>query len=128
MLFNGKFVACIKSIRFMADVMDTIKNRYVKLMGTEPPFFTDCNYTIEQFAADLGTNRSYASKFVNQELGVNFYTLLSKLRLAHFMKLYGNEKKCNISSLAKRSGFNNVFSFRRAFRREYGTTPSELLK
>lgn len=112
----------------MADVMETIKSRYVKLMGKEPPFFTDCNYTIEQFAADLGTNRSYASKFVNQELGVNFYTLLSKLRLAHFMKLYGNEKKRSISSLAKRSGFNNVFSFRRAFRREYGTTPSEYLK
>lgn len=128
MLFNGKFAACIKSIRFMANVINTIKSRYIKLMGKEPPFFTDSNYTIEQFAADLGTNRSYASKFVNEELGVNFYTLLSRLRLAHFMKLHGNGEKCSISSLAKRSGFNNVFSFRRAFRREYGTTPSEYLK
>lgn len=123
----------MRNIGFMADLMNSIKSRYVKLLGTEPPFFTDSSYTIEQFASDLGTNRSYASKFVNDELGVNFYTLLNKLRLAHFMRLKSKQEKSkqeksSISSLAKRCGFSNAFSFRRAFKREYGKTPSEYLK
>ena len=108
--------------------MNNIKSKYVKLLGTEPPFFTDSSYTIEQFASDLGTNRSYASKFVNEELGVSFYTLLSKLRLAYFMKQKSNRDKICISALAKKCGFSNDFSFRRAFKREYGKTPSEYLK
>lgn len=112
----------------MADVMNRIKSRYVKLLGEEPPFFTDCNYTIEQFAADLGTNRSYASRFVNEELGVSFYTLIGKLRLAHFMKLRNKDKRSSIGSLARSSGFNSAFSFRRTFRKEYGTTPGGYFK
>lgn len=118
----------MKNIRFMADVMNRIKSRYVRLLAAEPPFFTDSNYTIEQFAADLGTNRSYASRFVNGELGISFYVLLGKLRLAYFMKQKSNREKSNINSLAKKCGFRNAFSFRRTFKREYGMTPSEYLK
>ena len=101
---------------------------YMQLLTAKPPFFTAADCSIESFATDLGTNRSYASRFVNQELGVTFSTLLNKLRLAHFMRLKSKPEKSSISSLAKRCGFSNAFSFRRAFKREYGKTPSEYLK
>lgn len=112
----------------MADLMNSIKSRYLKLLGNEPPFFTNCNYTIEQFAADLGTNRSYASKFTNHELGLSFSALLNKLRLAHFMRLRNENPHASIGNLAKKCGFGNTFSFRRSFKAQYGKTPSEYLK
>lgn len=112
----------------MANVINTIKSRYIRLMSKEPPFFTDSNYTIEQFAADLGTNRSYASRFVNKELGMTFSTLLNKLRLAHFIKLKSERPNATIGQLAKECGFNNAFSLRRAFLKEYGMLPSEYFR
>lgn len=112
----------------MADVTGIIRKRYLTLLGNNPPFFTNKDYTIEQFAADLGTNRSYASRFVNKELGVTFSTLLNKLRLAHFIRQKSKRPDATIGDLAKECGFNNAFSFRRAFRQEYGTTPSEYFK
>ena len=112
----------------MADITGIIRKRYLTLLGNNPPFFTNKDYTIEQFAADLGTNRSYASRFVNKELGVTFPTLLNKFRLAHFIKLKNEHPDATIQQLAKECGFYNTFSFRRSFKAEYGTTPGEYLK
>lgn len=112
----------------MADVTGIIRKRYLTLLGNNPPFFTNKDYTIEQFAADLGTNRSYASRFVNKELGMTFSTLLNKLRLAHFIKLKSERPNATIGQLANECGFNNAFSFRRSFKAAYGKIPSEYLK
>lgn len=105
-----------------------IRRMYILLLAAKPPFFTAADYSIEQFAADLGTNRSYASRFINKELGVTFPTLLNKFRLAHFIRQKNEHPDATIGELAKECGFNNAFSFRRAFRQEYGTTPGEYLK
>lgn len=112
----------------MADVTGIIRKRYLTLLGNNPPFFTNKDYTIGQFAADLGTNRSYASRFVNKELGMTFSTLLNKLRLAHFIRQKSERPDATIGELAKECGFNNAFSFRRSFKAEYGKTPSEYMK
>ena len=105
-----------------------IRRMYILLLAAKPPFFTAADYSIEQFAADLGTNRSYASRFVNKKLGMTFSTLLNKLRLAHFIKLKSERPNATIGQLAKECGFNNAFSFRRCFKAEYGKTPSEYMK
>ncbi len=98
------------------------------LLGSMPPFFTDPAYSIEQFAADLGTNRTYASRFANDVIGLSFPALLNKLRLAHFMRLKSERPGERIGPLAKECGFTNTFSFRRTFRKEYGKSPSEYFK
>lgn len=105
-----------------------IKRMYMQLLTAKPPFFTVADYSIESFAADLGTNRSYASRFVNRELGVTFSTLLNKLRLAHFIKRKSENPQATIAHLAKECGFNSTFSLRRAFLKEYGMLPSEYFR
>ena len=112
----------------MADVTGIIRKRYLTLLGNNPPFFTNKDYTIGHFAADLGTNRSYASRFVNKELGMTFSTLLNKLRLAHFIKRKSENPQATIARLAKECGFNSTFSLRRAFLKEYGMLPSEYFR
>lgn len=101
---------------------------YLQLLTAKPLFFTAAEYSIEQFAADLGTNRSYASHFVNQELGVTFPTLLNKLRLSHFIRLKSENPDTAIGTLAKECGFNSTFSFRRSFKAEFGEIPSKYFK
>lgn len=112
----------------MADELNKIRNRYLKLLVEQPPFFINKGYTLEQFAVDLGTNRSYASKFTNMELGVTFPVLLNKLRIAHFLSLKNEKPASRIKELAEACGFKSSFAFRRAFKRIYGTSPSEYLK
>ena len=56
----------------MQDTSKEIGQRYALLLGEERPFFTNRNYSINDFAAALGTNRSYASRFGKTELGVTF--------------------------------------------------------
>lgn len=112
----------------MGNTNKEIKQKYMQLLSEKEPFFLDKNYSIIQFAADLGTNRSYASRFVNEELGVTFPTLLNSLRLSHFIKLKNESPKANISTLAAHCGFNCTLSFRRTFVKEYGITPSAYFK
>lgn len=112
----------------MGDTSKEIKQKYMQLLSEKEPFFLDKNYSIIQFATDLGTNRSYASKFVNEELGVTFPTLLNSLRLSYFIKLKDENPKVCISTLAASCGFNCALSFRRTFVKEYGTTPGAYFK
>lgn len=112
----------------MQDTSKEIGQRYALLLGEERPFFTNRNYSINDFAAALGTNRSYASRFVNTELGVTFPVLLNKLRLAHLIRRKSENPKACIKSLAVECGFNCPFSLRRAFQKEYGMLPSEYFR
>lgn len=112
----------------MKDMTKQIRQRYTQLLGKEKPFFTEKNYSINDFAAALGTNRSYASRFVNTELGVTFPVLLNKLRLAHLIRRKSENPKACIKSLAVECGFNCPFSLRRAFQKEYGMLPSEYFR
>ena len=109
-------------------VLKEIRKAYMQLLTTKPLFFTAADYSIEQFAADLGTNRSYASRFVNRELGVTFPVLLNKLRIAHLIRRKSENPKACMKSLAEECGFNCPFSLRRAFQKEYGMLPSEYFR
>ena len=112
----------------MQDWKKKINERYVILLSEKAPFFLRTDYTIEEFANDLATNRSYASRFVNEVLGMSFPTLLNKLRIAYFIRMKNENPRKTITRLATEAGFSNVYSFRRAFYREYGITPKEYFK
>lgn len=105
-----------------------VKQRYVRMLTTEPLFYVQPNYTIEMFAQDLGTNRTYASRFCNDELGVSFSTLISRLRLARFIKMKQNRPHARNRELMSLCGFTNMYSFRRVFTATYGVSPSAYFK
>jgi len=57
------------------------------------------------------------------QIGFNEY--VEKLRMAKAIDLLKeeNEKRESIEVIAEKVGYNSVQSFRRAFKRVYGTTP-----
>ena len=105
--------------------MEAIKKRYEQLLQRNKYFYLTTDYTLEMFASDLGTNRSYTSKFINNEFGVTFPLFINDLRLSHFLKLKEENPKAKIKVLATMSGFKNMYTFRRVFKQKYGVTPSE---
>ena len=112
----------------MQDWKKRINERYTILLSEKRPFFVKQDYTIEEFANDLVTNRSYASRFVNEVLETSFPTLLNKLRIAYVIRMKHENPNEPIYRLAVAAGFKNTFSFRRAFHREYSMTPKEFFK
>lgn len=105
-----------------------ISERYAALLSEASPFFLKQDYDIEEFANDLVTNRSYASRFVKEVLGTSFPTLLNKLRLAYIIRTKHENPKEPIYRLAAAAGYKNAHSFRRAFYREHNMMPRAFFK
>ncbi|MGX5686872.1 helix-turn-helix domain-containing protein [Chryseobacterium cucumeris] len=89
------------------------------------------NITTDSLAKDLGTNRDYLSKSVNELKGKNFSQYLNELRINYIVQeLKDNEKlrKHTILSIANDIGYNNSESFANAFKKVTGTLPSYFIK
>lgn len=99
--------------------------RYNKMLAQKRPFFLNANYCLENLMEDLKTNRAYASAFINDTLGTTLPQLLRKLRIEHAEQLIKNFPNMKMNEVARCSGFNNLTSFRRAYKSKYGCTPSE---
>ncbi|MBW8522221.1 helix-turn-helix transcriptional regulator [Chryseobacterium chendengshani] len=87
--------------------------------------------TVDSLAKELGTNRDYLSKSVNELKGKNFSQYLNELRINHIViELNNNERirKYTISAIAEDVGFNNSESFSNAFKKITGTLPSYYIK
>jgi len=60
-------------------------------------------------------------------MGEPFSRYLEKVRIEHACKLL-EDASITIDNVALRSGYNNTNTFRRAFKRVTGTTPSNYVK
>lgn len=98
--------------------------KYSKLLSNPNSFYLDPTYSLERFSEDMDLNRTYASKFSNDVLGLPFRNLLASLRLKHAVELM-KYKNISLSEVARLSGFASDISFRRAFVKEFGHNPSE---
>ncbi len=93
--------------------------------------FLQKNITVDGLAKDLGTNRDYLSKSVNELKGKNFSQYLNALRINYIVEeLNNNERlrKYTIAAIADEIGYNNSESFSNAFRKITGTLPSYYIK
>ena len=75
-------------------------------------------------ASKVGTNRTYLSRFFNQENGYTFYDYVNQLRVKHAERLLSNTN-LPISLIADQSGFNSLSTFRRVFNSYYQCSPQE---
>ncbi|WP_294220861.1 AraC family transcriptional regulator [uncultured Chryseobacterium sp.] len=89
------------------------------------------NITSDSLAKNLGTNRDYLSKSVNELKNKNFSQYLNELRINYIIEELKNNKKLRkytISSIADDIGYNNSESFSNAFKKITGTLPSYYIK
>ena len=94
--------------------------------------YLETNVTQVELASLLGTNSSYLSKVINENLGVSYSAYIKNLRTNYiindFDKNYLILMKKSMIQLAENYGFKSQDSFVRAFKEKTGKTPSTYLK
>ena len=84
----------------------------------------DAQLNVPMLASRFNLAENYFSQFFKEQVGETFSHYLEKLRIDHARRLL-NKGMISVDDLARNSGYNNTNTFRRAFKRATGTTPSE---
>ena len=80
--------------------------------------------TLAVVARRLGTNTAYLSRALNEGLGINFSTLVNRIRSESVAEAIRSGAGTYMLTLALDAGFASKASFNRAFSATYGMPPS----
>ncbi len=108
---------------------DTIHKEYPFALALNSLFEQDLIYlnpelTLSDVARSIGTNRSYLSEYFNHECNTSFNDYINNLRLSYAENIMTTNQDISIEEIASTSGFNSISTFRRAFIKKHGVTPS----
>jgi len=83
--------------------------------------------SIWDVAAELNTNRTYISNFINQYYGMNFSMFVNRFRVEEAAKMLEDtgSNKYTLETIAESCGFGSLNSFIRAFRTVQNMTPGQ---
>jgi AraC-like DNA-binding protein len=90
-----------------------IKNRYFLIQGI----------TLSDIAKELGTNRTYVSRMINNSYDISFTDYINTLRIDYAQKYLLQHKDAKQSEIAAACGFPNASTFNNIFRKKTGVTP-----
>lgn len=94
----------------------------------KPHLSTD--FTLQELANKIGSNRSYVSSVINEKLDISFTTMVNNYRIEEARRMLSNPDHHNltIEAIGQAVGFNSRSAFNTAFKRYSGVTPSYYLK
>ena len=97
----------------------------------EPQLYLQHDISVTELAKQIGTNRSYLSKYFAQQ-GVTYNAYINGLRIRHFVKLYqettASHQSTSTKQLAFQSGFRSYSTFNAAFKQNMGMTAGEWMR
>lgn len=92
----------------------------------EQRLYLNKNLTLADIAQALGTNRTYVSNYLSQVRKQTFYDYINQLRIERVsIPLMRTHPEYKLEYVAGESGFASISTFRRAFVRLTGQTPSQ---
>ena len=95
----------------------------------ERQLYLERNLTLADLAQAVSSNRTYVSAYLTQEKGMTFYDYINQLRIEKkSIPLMQEHPEYTLEHVAYESGFNSVSTFRRAFVKLRGQTPSQFLR
>ncbi len=80
--------------------------------------------TIEQAAREIGTNRSYLSKYLNEVRQMTFYEWVAQMRIQEAQSLMLADRNMPIEQIAGEVGFTSQSTFSSTFKRQVGISPN----
>lgn len=87
--------------------------------------YADPSMGLNKISDEFQISESYFSHMFKEKTGVNFSTYLENIRLGEAARLI-RETDVSLSDLYISVGYNNANTFRRAFKKVYGVTPSAM--
>lgn len=87
--------------------------------------FTDPSLSLNNLSNRFNITQSYLSHLFKNRTGQNLSTYLEQLRVEEAARRL-QDPACNLSTLHTDVGYTNATTLRRAFKRRFGMTPSEM--
>lgn len=87
--------------------------------------YRDPSLCLNKISDEFHISETYFSHMFKEKTGTNFSTYLENVRMQEAMRLLRESDK-NLSELYLLVGYNNVTTFRRAFKKTFGVTPSTI--
>lgn len=85
-------------------------------------------FTIDDLATRLYTNKTYLSSFIKEEFGMNFSSWIASLRLEEAKKMMSEHPDAKLKDIAYNVGFSSLPYFSSVFAESEGVTPSAWMK
>ena len=85
-------------------------------------------FTIDDLATRLYTNKTYLSTFIKEEFGMNFSSWIASLRLEEAKKMMRAHPDARLKDIAYNVGFSSLPYFSSVFAKSEGVTPSVWMK
>ena len=104
----------------LRDVLNEKAQRWIERGGYRTP-----GITIEQVAHDMGTNRSYLSRYLNEVCQVSFYEWVAQMRIEEAQSLMRSNPSLSIEQIATKVGFTSASTFSSTFKKKVGSTPNK---
>lgn len=96
----------------------------VQRLFDEEKLYLNPKLKLSDVAREVGTNRTYLSRYFNQENGHTFYDFVNNYRIKHAEQLL-QSSAAGLQEIADKSGFNSLSTFRRVFAATHGCSPTE---
>lgn len=87
--------------------------------------YMDPSMGLNKISDEFQISESYFSHLFKEKTGVNFSTYLENIRMREAARLI-KETNISLNELYISVGYNNANTFRRAFKKTYGVTPSSM--
>ena len=87
--------------------------------------YKDPSLCLNKLSDEFGISESYFSHMFKENMNINFSVYLEDLRLNEAARLI-KEGNSNLTEVSFEVGYNNPTSFRRAFKKKFGVTPSAM--
>ncbi|WP_167616622.1 helix-turn-helix domain-containing protein [Maribellus sediminis] len=106
-----------------------LKEKLLELFENEK-IYTQTDLRITTLCEVLQTNRTYLSRLINVEFGMNFNEFVNHYRVREAEKLLSSDehKSYTLEYIAEEAGFGTSNSFSRAFKEFNGITPGQYRK
>lgn len=87
--------------------------------------YANSDLGLASVSIEFGISEGYVSSLFKKQTQIGFNEYVEKVRMSKAIDLLKeeNEKRESIEVIAEKVGYNSVQSFRRAFKRVYGTSP-----
>ena len=79
--------------------------------------------TIDEAAHEMGTNRSYLSRYLNEVRHMTFYSWVAQMRISEACEILLNDHDVSIEQVASQVGFTSLSTFSSTFKKVMGESP-----
>lgn len=96
-----------------------------QITGYVERHYTDSSLNLSQMAKDLSMKENFLYYFFRSRMKKSFAQYLEDIRLEKARSILEHDMKESLITLSEQCGYANAQTFRRAFKKRYGLTPSE---